>query len=301
LVIFRFCFLNVIVMINVYDYKVAHPDIFKQFAVKDILFVHYKCPQADKQLNLFTHYNEIAFTLRGEKTFHQGGKSWTLTDNQSLFFRKTAFKQEMHEFVGWEVLAFYFQDDFLRQVFNECRSYLPLKNLPSVPTDMVINIEVNETTRAFFYSILPYFTQKSPPREQLLELKFKELLFNVLSDPANVNLLAYVNSIHDQHKTPLWEVMEANYMFNLNVAEYARISERSLASFKREFREYYHTTPGRWLSHKRLEHAKLLLDTTQKNITEIALDSGFENLSHFSRVFKEKFGASPLQYRNQEV
>ncbi len=286
-------------MINVYDFKVAHPETFQQIAVKDILLLHYICPQIDKIMQLYNHYNMIIFTLKGKKIIHQAGKSWDVTDQKSVFFRKTAYSQELDYSVGWEVLAFYFPDDFLRQVFNEYRAFLPLKSLPPVPKDMLIKINVNETTRAFFYSIIPYFTQKLPPREQLLELKFKELLFNILSDPENINLLAYVNSIHDQHKTPIWEVMEANYMYNLTVAEYARLADRSASSFKREFQDHYKTTPGRWLTQKRLQQAKLLLKTSKKNISEIALDSGFENLSHFSRVFKEKFGASPLQYRNQ--
>ncbi len=93
--------------------------------------------------------------------------------------------------------------------------------------------------------------------------------------------------------------MEANYMFNLTVAEYARITGRGISAFKREFCEYYHATPGKWLTHKRLEHAKLLLTTSTKNISEIAYDSGFKNLSHFSRIFKENYGSSPLQYRNK--
>ncbi len=287
-------------MLNTYDFKVANPGSFKQLAVKDMLFVYYLCPQIERHVQLYTHFNEIAFTLNGEKTLHHGEKSWTLSDGNAMFFRKTAYNQELHETAGWEVLAFYFPDDFLRQVFNEHRSYLPLKNLPSPPKDMLIKINVNEITRAFFYSILPYFTQKLPPREQLLELKFKELLFNVLSDPENINLLAYVNSIQDQQKTPIWEVLEANYMFNLTVADYARLSDRSASSFKREFQDHYKTTPGRWLTQKRLEHVKLLLNTCKKNITEIAYDSGFENVSHFSRIFKEKYGASPLQYRNQK-
>jgi AraC family transcriptional regulator, exoenzyme S synthesis regulatory protein ExsA len=59
--------------------------------------------------------------------------------------------------------------------------------------------------------MLPYFTQKVPPAESLLELKFKELLFNVFSDPSNAALLAYINSIEDQQKTPVWQIMEANY------------------------------------------------------------------------------------------
>ncbi len=285
-------------MINMIDYSIANPDTYKQLAVKDMLFLYFSCPQVDKQEKLFSHFNEIMFTLSGTRTMHHGGKEWKLTKHSCLFSRKTAYTQEMPEFVGWEVLAFYFQDDFLRQVFNEYRQYLPLKNLPESPRDMLIEVKVNETTQAFFFSILPYFTQKLPPAEGLLELKFKELLFNVFLDPANAALLAYVNSIIDQQKTPIREVMEANYMFNLTIAEYARIAHRSVSAFKKEFHEYYHTTPGKWLTDKRLEHAKLLLETSGKNVSEITFDSGFENPAHFSRIFKEKYGASPVQYRN---
>ena len=241
-------------MYNTYDFKIARPDIIKQLAVKDMLFAYYKCPQVDKILHVFTHFNEIAYTLSGKKTLHHREKSWTLTDNTSLFIRKTAYKAEKYDFEGWEVLAFCFQDDFLRQVFREYRQYLPLKNLPPPPSDMLIEIKVNETTRAFFYSMVPYFSQKIPPSESLLELKFKELLFNIFSDPANSDLLAYINSIDDQYKTPLWVVMEANYTFNLTIDGFARIAQRSVGTFKREFHEYYHTTPGKWLTQKRLEY-----------------------------------------------
>jgi len=250
-------------MNNTYDFRVARPDIIKQLTVKDMLFAYYKCPQVDKILHVFSHYNEIVFTLSGKKTMHHREKSWTLTDNTSLFIRRTAYKAEK-DFEGWEVIAFCFQDDFLRQVFKEYRQYLPLKNLPPPPADMLIEINVNETTRAFFYGMVPYFSQKIPPSESLLELKFKELLFNIFSDPANADLLSYINSIDDQYKTPLWQVMEANYTFNLAIEEFARIAQRSVAAFKREFHEYYHTTPGKWLTQKRLEYAKYLLDRSKK-------------------------------------
>lgn len=287
-------------MNNTYDFRVARPDIIKQLTVKDILMAYYKCPQVDKIVHVFSHYNEIVFTLSGKKTMHHREKSWTLTDNTSLFIRSAAYKA-IKDFEGWEVLAFCFQDDFLRQVFREYRQYLPLKNLPPPPSDMLIEIGVNETTRAFFYGMVPYFSQKIPPSENLLELKFKELLFNIFSDPANANLLAYINSIDDQYKTPLWQVMEANYTFNLAIEEFARIAQRSVATFKREFHEYYQTTPGKWLTQKRLEYAKYLLGTSKKNVSEIADESGFENLTHFSRVFKEKYSLSPLQYRKKDT
>ena len=125
------------------------------------------------------------------------------------------------------------------------------------------------------------------------------MILAVFSDPANADLLAYVNAIDDQFKTPLWQVMEANYTFNLSIEEFARIAQRSVATFKREFYEYYHTTPGKWLTQKRLEYAKHLLDTSKKNVSEIADESGFENVTHFSRIFKEKYGLSPIYFRKQ--
>ncbi|MEX2233833.1 MAG: AraC family transcriptional regulator [Cyclobacteriaceae bacterium] len=286
-------------MINNYDYIVAHPESFKTLSVKKMLFAHYLCPQVDRLAKLWTNYNLITYTLSGRKTFHHSGKSWTLTDHSSLFLRKTGFIQEKYEYAGWEVLAFYLQDDFLRRVFEEYRQYLPLKDLPPCPTDMLIEIQVSETTRAFFHSVIPYFNRSIAPPEDLLEMKFKELLFNILTDPLNKNLLAYINSINDQYKIPVWQVMEANYMFNLNISDFARMAQRSITSFKREFYEQYNITPGRWLTGKRLEHGKLLLDTSSKTISEIADESGFENLSHFSRIFKEKHGASPIQYRKK--
>ncbi|WP_236974094.1 helix-turn-helix domain-containing protein [Membranihabitans maritimus] len=284
-------------MINTYDLKISQPQKFNQLSVKDMLFVYYHCPQVEKQLELFTHLNEIAFTLSGKKTIQQGGKSWVLTENKSLFLRRAAYKQELDETSGWEVLAFYFNDDFLRKVFDEYRLYLPLNNLPNPPKEMFIEITVNETARAFFFSIIPYFDKKNPPPEKLLEHKFKELIFTILADPSNARLLAYVNSIQNQFKTPIWEVMETNYTFNLTIDEFAKIAQRSPATFKREFREYYHTTPGKWLTKRKLEHAKLVLETSDRLVKEVAIESGFENLSHFSRVFKKTYGVTPSAYR----
>jgi len=78
-------------------------------------------------------------------------------------------------------------------------------------------------------------------------------------------LLAYVNSISDLQKPILHETMEANFMYNLSLIDFARMTQRSLASFKRDFIEIYHTSPGKWLAQKKLEYAMLLLNTSKKN------------------------------------
>ena len=286
---------------NNYDFVVAHPESIKQLVSGDLLFAFYRCPQVEKTMHLCTHYNMISFTLEGERILHQGGKSWIINKSATYFMRKTAYIQELPESAGWEVLAFFIPDEFLRQVVDEFREYLPAKNLPGVTEDMLIEIKMNDTIKAYFYGVIPYFNQHTPPFEKLLELKFKELLLNILTNPSNKQLLAYLYSLKGNYKTPIWQVMEKNYMYNISLKELARISNRSITSFKNDFFEYYHTTPGKWLTEKRLKHAKMLLTTSNLSISDVAFNSGFENSSHFSRIFKEKFGSSPLQFRKSGV
>jgi AraC-like DNA-binding protein len=289
------------VMINIYDFKIAHPETFKQLSVRDLLFVYYRCPQAEKLMQLYNHYNLIVFTLGGERIIHLGEKSWTASKDTSVFQSKTAFVQELTETVDWEVLAFYIPDEFLKQFANEFRDQLAIQKVPAISGKIMFEINLNDAIRTYFYSMIPYFTQKLPPSEKLLELKFKELLLNILTNPSNKELLAYIINLSDNFKKPIWQVMENNYMYNLKISEFAQISSRSLSSFKKEFYECYQTTPGRWLTEKRLQHAKMLLNTSNLAVSEIAFNSGFENVSHFSRIFKEKHGCSPLQFKKKPI
>jgi AraC family transcriptional regulator, exoenzyme S synthesis regulatory protein ExsA len=288
-------------MLNVYELLISHPEHFKQLKVKDLLFVHYHCPQDNEKLDIYTNYNFITYTISGERVIIRPGKTFSLTEGKCVFVKKGAYSQQRFHEADWCVLVFFMPDSYLRQFIKEYRTKLSSKTSTSQPLDVVLEVNVTDTTKAFFYSMLPYLTQQTPPSEDLLELKFRELLFNILSDSANTELLAYISSMEDQQKPPLPDIMEANYMFNLSLEEYSKISHRSLASFKREFSELFKTTPGKWLTQKRLHYAHLLLRTSKKHINEIAYESGFENSTHFSRLFKEKFGAAPLQFRKENL
>ena len=85
-------------------------------------------------------------------------------------------------------------------------------------------------------------------------------------------------------------------MFNLKLDEYAKMCHRSLSKFKRDFFNHYNTTPGKWLLEKRLDHAAKMVLSNNSNITQVAFECGFEDVSHFSRVFKTKFGVSPSKF-----
>ena len=287
-------------MLNVYDLKLSHPDVFKQFSVGENLIVHYKCPQAEKLVELYNHFNAIYFTLSGKKSLNYRSKSWHLTDDEALLVTRGAYTQELFENMDWEVLAFHFNDDFLKRIYKEYLLNFKVESDLTLPDDQILTIQINPIIKSSFYSLLSYFQGKDAPSEYLLELKITELLINILADSKNKDIRAYFNFVDGQYKRSIRHIMERNFMYHLSLPEFAKLAQRSITAFKNDFKKYYKTTPGKWLMEKRLTYAKHLLETSDKNVTEIAYDSGFQNASHFSKSFKKAFAISPSQLRKKD-
>lgn len=69
--------------------------------------------------------------------------------------------------------------------------------------------------------------------------------------------------------------------------------------FARLFRRTTGESPHQFVLQKRLETAQHLLKKTDLSLSQIALDVGFPNQSHFTQVFKQRMGLTPLRYRQQ--
>jgi AraC-like DNA-binding protein len=124
------------------------------------------------------------------------------------------------------------------------------------------------------------------------------LILTLADDPHNSELLSYFCSlVNEPQSVSLQRVMEDNYCFNLTLEQYAELCNRSLSAFKRDFQKVMHTTPGKWLLEKRLNHALQLLGNKNKNVNEVAFESGFENASHFTRSIKERYQTTPSAIR----
>ena len=84
---------------------------------------------------------------------------------------------------------------------------------------------------------------------------------------------------------------------DINLAEVARHCCVSEGHLSRIFHHATGLTFREYLTQVRIEHAKALLMSTGKSVTEIAYDSGFQSLSQFHRVFRKIHGASPGEMR----
>jgi AraC-like DNA-binding protein len=108
-----------------------------------------------------------------------------------------------------------------------------------------------------------------------------------------VDLLAHLRAARD--------LIDRAYAEPVDLNRLARRAGCSRYHFLRAFAATYGQTPGRYLTHRRIERAKELLRTANLTVTEVCMLVGFSSLGSFSSRFRAVVGQSPSEYRAQAV
>lgn len=141
--------------------------------------------------------------------------------------------------------------------------------------------------KGYFHSLMPYFAQPEKLTPVLAQAKTTEVITLLLRNPALQNFLF---DFSEPHKIDLEAYMNQHFSYNVPVTQFAKLTGRSLSAFKRDFSKIFQTSPEKWLQKRRLEQAHFLITQQNRKPSDVYLEVGFENLSHFSRVFKQYFG-----------
>ena len=95
------------------------------------------------------------------------------------------------------------------------------------------------------------------------------------------------------------DTIDRSFSQALDVSALACVAHVSEAHFSRQFHATFGEPPHRYLQRRRVERAMELLRETERPVTEICLDVGFNSLGTFSRTFHGIVGESPSAYRNR--
>lgn len=93
------------------------------------------------------------------------------------------------------------------------------------------------------------------------------------------------------------DAIDRSFAGSLDIPHLAGLAHVSEAHFIRTFRATFGETPHRYLQRRRVERAMFLLRESDRSVTQICFDVGFNSLGTFSRTFREIVGESPSAYR----
>jgi AraC-like DNA-binding protein len=285
-------------MINLYS-AIKQSDVFRKLEVNEVLFAEYICMREETKLGIWSDSNYFAFISSGKKAWRTIYHTYEVNKGDILFIKKGA--NLTHQFFEDEFCAvfIFIPDDFIKNFLDKNPVLLDRKEKDISAQDAIITLQGDELLQNYYQSIRSYLFLSEQPNKELVKLKFEELLLSLFSNHAHRELTDYFISLCQSQLYHMSRVMEQNFAYNLKLEEFAQLCHMSLSAFKKSFKEYYRTTPAVWLKERKLDRALHQLLTSELSISQISFESGFEDTSHFIRVFKQRHGLTPLQYRQK--
>lgn len=287
-------------MLNLYEDSLNSN--YRRIECDGLLFVEYTCiPDSKEIYSLWSPYAHLVYVTSGTKTWITPEGEFPTSQGDAVYCKKGACIMKNFYESDFCALIFFFPKTFIHEVVFEYQIDLTRisEERPVEFHVLPINIDIN--LKLFFETVATYFSQDLSPSVHLLKLKFKELVLQILTTDFNTPLKMYFLSTLKESKENIEAVMRKNLLFNLTIEDYAKLCNRSLSSFKRDFKQTFGISPLQWLIEERLKYAKTRLLTTDENINDIAFHSGFETTPHFIRSFKKHYGLSPLRFRRQAL
>ena len=132
-------------------------------------------------------------------------------------------------------------------------------------------------------------------------------IFDILSKTTEYKLLAKANYVHSLDPPSLERFIKItnyimkNFTDEIPLSAIAEVANITPTNFCTYFKQFYRQTFVEYLNNIRIGHACKLFGKYDKNISEIAFESGFKNISNFNRQFKKYKGLSPAKYRQSLI
>lgn len=126
----------------------------------------------------------------------------------------------------------------------------------------------------------------------LIDLVSQEMVYELLKREGCREIL----SQHKNHPiAKAIRVMKSSRGSNMSISELAEEVNMSLANFSQKFKLITNQSPKAYLTKHKLYQSKRYLNDL--SVTDTALELGYENISHFIRLFKKEFGVTPKQFK----
>ena len=283
-------------MINLPDY-INKSKLFQTIEVDNLVAVRYECFINEERSDIWSHTNYFAFVESGQKRWKSIRNDSKVNPGDILFVKKGSHTVYQYFNAPFYVVFIFVDDLFIKNTVLEYQEDGVMHISPNQSNDDLILLDQSELLKSFQSSFRLLFSENINSSKALLRLKVKELILSLLTQSGNDRLKSYFYSLNIDKNSLLEQTMNTHFHQSLSIAEFAMLCARSLSAFRRDFEHVFKTTPGKWLIERRIAYSRVLLESTDKPINEVADLCGFKNRSHFLKRFRDKYHVSPRKYR----
>ena len=166
---------------------------------------------------------------------------------------------------------------------------------------LMINPRINDTAKELCEQLIEVYAAKNDESESQLtaQIKTKIILLQFIFEMWKKGfIIENDTSGRNTVEKEMVSYIQQNYTGKISLKEFGEQFHLSEKYISRYFKEHFHITLSQYVTYLRLEHAKQLLQDTDIPVTEVAMQSGYQNVSYFIRSFKKTYEISPLKYRN---
>ncbi len=238
------------------------------------------------------NYYEIFMVVKGPVRHIINNNEQLLFDGSILFIRDF----DIHNYLRagdeyFEFINIAVSKELINSVFDYLGEDFPTKILFQPDPPLVI-LTPKKKEKLFFT-----LTELEQNNTTLARLKIKKLLVEIFLD-------IFMDSQNERKNVPTW--LEETYEKMINPKNFIagvdrmyELSGKSREHLTRELKRCYDITPTELVTELRLDYCAGLLTASNLPIIDICFTCGFENLSWFYKLFKKKFGETPLIYRKK--
>ncbi len=243
-------------------------------------------------------FYEITIVTSGSICHHINSSVQTIPCNTMIFIRP----QDVHYFSGIDDSEFeYINLPFPKTLLYELVQYMGEGfDIDQINKSILPPmITLSSTDTLVIRDIVNRFSFMSPDKHEskmtYYKLLIADLFFRYIQVP-----------IEEQTQYPSWlneivQKMSDPVNFSRGITGLVEISGKNLSYISRVFKKYLQCTPTAFINDIRLNYCANRLIHTDAEIIEIAMDAGFNNLSHFYHLFKEKYHMSPKKFRKDKL
>jgi AraC-like DNA-binding protein len=233
----------------------------------------------------------FSYMMSGSMVIYDGNKEYNIQTGDYCFAKRNhlaKYVKNPPEGGQFKTVSIFFSQDFLKAFSSE---YAFTSAHADVSKDVIIKLDPDPLFKNYVQSIMPYLNLTGTEHENFLLLKKKEILLILLK--TNPDLKNVLLEFSDPGKIDLESFMNKNFKFNVSLKRFSYLTGRSLATFKRDFEKIFKISPSRWLLQRRLQEAYYQIKELGKRPSEVYLDVGFEDFSHFTYAFRQAYGQPP--------